>query len=262
MTGHADPHPVRELLEAYALGALEPAERDAVDAHLPTCGACRAELDALADALGEVDFMIASIPAEPPPAPLRQRVLEAVEPAARELSPARPPRLAGLRLRVVSAAAVVALLVLAISLVRVDQLSHSLAQERQQRAELAAIVEDREVVLEVVDSATTVRRVLRATTPDSRSYGKLFTRPDLAHVVAMAARLPQAPEGERYLLWLTLDGRQFLAGAFDVNADGFGQLVLDADRNGPLYESALVTLQATSDAAEGQRVLTWPAATP
>src|SRR5919108_93067 len=43
-------HP-RDDLAAYALGALDPHERQAVDAHLETCASCRAEVDAYRAAL-------------------------------------------------------------------------------------------------------------------------------------------------------------------------------------------------------------------
>ena len=56
MTDH-DPNHDREQLGAYALGALEPAEAQAVDEHLATCAECRGELDEMAEMrefLGEV----------------------------------------------------------------------------------------------------------------------------------------------------------------------------------------------------------------
>lgn len=46
----------RAMLGAYALGALDEAEREQVDAHLRQCGACRTELARLvaaAEALNE-----------------------------------------------------------------------------------------------------------------------------------------------------------------------------------------------------------------
>ena len=45
MMGHEE---VRASLGAYAIGALEPAERHEVERHLPACASCRAELAALA----------------------------------------------------------------------------------------------------------------------------------------------------------------------------------------------------------------------
>jgi anti-sigma factor RsiW len=49
MTGHTtDCSDVRNLLGVYVVGAIEPAERATVDAHLPHCPECREELAGLA----------------------------------------------------------------------------------------------------------------------------------------------------------------------------------------------------------------------
>jgi anti-sigma factor RsiW len=48
MTGSADCRDIRHALGVYVLGAIEPAERSTVDAHLSTCPECREELAGLA----------------------------------------------------------------------------------------------------------------------------------------------------------------------------------------------------------------------
>jgi len=48
MTGSADCRDIRHALGVYVLGAIDPAERAAVDAHLSTCPECREELAGLA----------------------------------------------------------------------------------------------------------------------------------------------------------------------------------------------------------------------
>jgi len=48
MTGSADCRELRHSLGVYVLGAIDPAERAAVDAHLSTCPECREELAGLA----------------------------------------------------------------------------------------------------------------------------------------------------------------------------------------------------------------------
>jgi anti-sigma-K factor RskA len=72
---------VDELLEAYALGALEPDEARAVEAHLAGCARCRA----LADAARETAAALAyAAPLFDPPASLRARVLARVHEVATE----------------------------------------------------------------------------------------------------------------------------------------------------------------------------------
>lgn len=48
MTGSADCRDIRHALGVYVLGAIDPAERSVVDAHLSSCPECREELAGLA----------------------------------------------------------------------------------------------------------------------------------------------------------------------------------------------------------------------
>jgi anti-sigma factor RsiW len=273
----------KDLLDAYALGVLEADECHAVEQHLASCTECRqlaADLAATADLL---PLALAAASSLRPPPDLKDRVLRAahgsamVAPetgvstraraASAESSPGgitssavdrwriMPGRVG--RWRTVAAAAL--LVVLALSLLWGVRLSEALDQERAMRASVAAhFSRQQEIVLEVVDAAEATRVILRSPDPDSRAYGKLFTRPDLPHVVAMAARLPMPPEGQTYHLWLTSEGRTFLAGVLPVNDQGFGLLTFDADHDGPSYEAARLTLQAAgADAPGGETVLAW-----
>ncbi len=125
------------------------------------------------------------------------------------------------------------------------------------------LVSQQETVLEVVDARNTIKRNLAP--PDgsggaTASYGKLYTRPDLSDVVAMAGRLPPPPAGQAYHLWLTQAGQSSapqLAGVLAFN-QGFGLLVFDAAQPGPTYNAAWVTLQPPGSAAPaGPTVLRW-----
>jgi hypothetical protein len=156
-----------------------------------------------------------------------------------------------------------AALVLALSIGWSVHLGVALARERALRAEFAALVSQQEVVLEVVDSRQTVKRLL--TPPDgggspTAPYGKLYTRPDLPQVVAMAARLPAPPVGQAYHLWVVQEGHPQLAGVLAFN-QGFGLLVFDAGRSGPDYGGAWITAQPLGSAGpSGSPVLRWQAA--
>jgi anti-sigma factor RsiW len=272
-----------DLLEGYALGVLEADECHAVERHLATCTECRrlaADLAATADLLP-----LALAVASPlrPPADLKDRVLRAAQGSAivvpkpevstRPGATSAEPSPVGLtssvadrwrilpgragRWRTVAAAAL--LVVLALSLLWGVRLSEALDQERALREQVAAhFTQQQEIVLEVVDADDATRLILRSPDPDSRAYGKLFTRSDLPHVVAMAARLPIPPQGQTYHLWLTSEGRTFLAGVLPINDQGFGLLTFDADHDGPVYEAARLTLQAAgAEAPGGETMLAW-----
>ena len=92
--GHDDR---RDDLAAYALGALDPGEAEALEAHLGVCRACRDYLRALWPA---VDALAASVPQVEPPPALRERLVATVRAEAERIAaaereraePARPRR--------------------------------------------------------------------------------------------------------------------------------------------------------------------------
>jgi anti-sigma-K factor RskA len=79
-------HPDRDDLVAFALGALEPAEERAVEAHAPSCARCTRELEALVPAVAVLGESVEQL--EPPPE-LRERVQAEVR-ADAERSEAEP----------------------------------------------------------------------------------------------------------------------------------------------------------------------------
>jgi anti-sigma-K factor RskA len=90
-------HPDRDDLVAYSLGALEPRDAAAVEAHAPTCARCSRELEATAPAVAVLGESVEQL--EPPPE-LRERVLAIVHEEARDQpdeAPARSGERRGLR---------------------------------------------------------------------------------------------------------------------------------------------------------------------
>jgi hypothetical protein len=260
---------VREQLEESVLGMLDRETQQSIAQHLSGCAECRRLLDEYANALATLPTVLAAVSPHSLPDEVKTRLLAAVAsssapvqpeemPAASHLSALPPVLPAGgraamrptnarnanlwrLRLALVAAAF---LLVLAIAWS--IRLNVALARERALRAEFVDLVgQQQELVLEVVDSNDTTRRVLRSPAGDSRAYGKLFTRAGMTHVVAMAARLPPPPTGQAYHLWLTSGGHTELAGVLAVNSAGFGLLIHEAETDQPVYEAAEVTLQPT-----------------
>lgn len=80
--GHED---YKELLALEAVGALEAEGRRTLDAHLPDCAECRAELRDMSDAAAALAFAVAPVA---PPAHLRARILESVRAEAPAAAPA------------------------------------------------------------------------------------------------------------------------------------------------------------------------------
>jgi anti-sigma factor RsiW len=278
--------PIREQLEAYALGALDPAAAAQVREHLVSCLACRGRLAELERAAASLSEALIALGPLPPPE-LKQQLLAAIgdetpresrderlrQPAsmlagattvtAGHKPPATPPHPWRPRPNFITIARLAAAAVLILALGWSVRLAVALEEQRAISAEFAALVSQQEIVLEVVDSDATIRRVLRTTDPGACepgtcSYGKLFTRTDMRHVVAMAARLPESPEGQSYRLWLTTAGSTEPAGTLNVDVKGFGLLVFDADEDGPTYDRAELILQPDQSVSpDGDVVLRW-----
>jgi anti-sigma-K factor RskA len=264
---------IRPLLEADALGALEPDERAAVEQHLAGCAECRQRAQAYAQAAHALPDALATRSPLAVPPDLKGRVLQALtaplaqpQPDKTRLASAdgRQPHQPGGRRSLwrwpralVTFASV---LVAVLALVWNAHLNVALAQERALRAEYASLVDQQELVLEVIDSRETVKAFLRPLDGESPSYGKLYTRPGLSHVVVMAARLPFPAAGEAYHVWVTQQGETRLAGVLNVNVQGFGLLLFEAEQPSPVYEAAQLTLQRLdTQHPAGQPILSWPA---
>jgi hypothetical protein len=258
------------MMEAYALGALDVPDQTMLETHLTECVDCRELLDEYVEVVNALPQAVALASPLQLPDALKARLLQSLDMAPSVAAAPLPPKPQLTLAQPISSwwrtrplATVAAILLLLILLGWSVQLSVALARERALRAEFANLVDQQEVVLEVIDSSKTTRRVLLPPEKgSSAAYGKLFTRADLPQVVAMAARLPQPPIGQAYHLWLTSAGQTRPAGVMKVNEQGFGLLVFDADRNGPVYDSAQLTLQPIgSSTPANSSILTWKLST-
>ncbi|MET9021827.1 anti-sigma factor [Actinopolymorpha sp. NPDC004070] len=191
---------VHTLAGAYALDAVPADECEVFEAHLRKCRGCRSELDEF----GETAVRLAAAVAVPPPARLRERVLEQVS-WTRQLAPvvSRPGTHRGrLGRRLFAAAAAVVLIVAAgVTGVQIHQLQGRTAQQQLITSIVAA--------------------------PDARSIhggisrgGRLtlvFSRRQ-ARTLVIVDHLPPPPKGHAYQMWLLDNGTARSAGMLDVSA--------------------------------------------
>ncbi|MFI8962777.1 anti-sigma factor [Streptomyces sp. NPDC053493] len=203
------------LAAAYALGALEDGERQAFEAHLHACEACRqeaAEFEATAARL-------AAAVAQPPPASAKAQVMAAID-GVRQLPPRVPATLAiapapsvggVLRRRTVSLALAAAVAAAALGGIAAWQAQNGQALRAQAR--------------QAQQQLDTIGAVLAA--PDARTVHGRAANGALTTVVASdrqnkavftAAHLPAAGPGKTYQLWLDQDGTMRPAGL--IGQDG------------------------------------------
>lgn len=199
---------LHELAAAYALDALTPAERDAVEARLGDDPEFRAEVAAHR----ETAARLGDLTAARPPAELRASIMDEI--ASTPQAPAVAPTvsLADARARrrrittaLGAAAAVAALVVAAVVIVGRDGSSGV------------------DAVLSAPDAVTTV---LESETGSSIQVVWSAERDEAAVV---GTGLAAVPDDLAYQLWFLLDAGVSSAGVFTPDADGAVSVVLDVD---------------------------------
>jgi anti-sigma-K factor RskA len=254
---------IRALLEEYAVDLLDPTEQAQVEVHLSSCTECQQTVALYRDLVAQLPEVLAARSPHRLPGHVKNSLLQKLQASTNSIpttatSPTMPAvrtnhqppvsPVAGFWARLLRPplrlALVAASLLLVLALAWSVRLNVALARERALRAEFAELAaQQHELVLEIVDSSKTTRRLLLPPAKDSRAYGKVYTRPDFPYVVAMAARLPAPPPGQAYHLWLLQGDQAQLAGLLKVSTDGFGLLIYEAANNQHNYTATQVTLQ-------------------
>ena len=223
---------IHALSGAYAVDALDPAERLLFEQHLAACPDCRAEVDSLREAAA----MLPEITLAEPPPGIRERLLAdistvrplppVVEPtplplddAPGQVVPAQVVPLASRRRRfapaMVAAAAVVALVGGGIVISQPWNDDSSNQQTTLTAADRVLQDPDAQHVLkEFPDGAT-------ATLVRSEAEGK---------AVLLTKKMPPAPSGKVYELWLQVGGVMVPAGTMPDAADQ--TVLLEGDASG------------------------------
>ncbi|MFN8593300.1 MAG: anti-sigma factor [Thermomicrobiales bacterium] len=218
---------LRELLGVYALDLTDADETAAIEAHLPTCTECRAELSELRAAVGALPLLTA--PLEPPPA-LRSRVEAAIlaEPptAAGSPAPVPLPQRPATPTNVITPPpsfwsrgkpwAAVAAILLLVSL-------GLLAWNLQLRRQIAALPTPEVIALAPSDAAP-------------NAGGEVRYDPTARLFMLDVHDLPALPAGEVYQVWLIGDAGPVPVGVFSSPTDRYAVI---ADRN--RYQTVAIT---------------------
>lgn len=226
------------LVDAYALDALDAAERDRFQAHLAGCERCQA---ALAESLRVLTALGSSVAPVPLPPALKARVIahaiasaprSASQPASSRQSamrqmPATPAWLAlAAAVLVVVAGAYAWSLRTQLASVR-ETMTEADARAAQLRTELLTLRSDSARLSRMIDvlSASDVVRVDLAGQSDAPSAtGRAFWS-SARGLVFSAERLPALPSGRVYQLWLVTKTSPLSAGLLAPDAAGSATLI-------------------------------------
>lgn len=213
---------------AYALDALDDAERRQFGAHLASCATCRGQIDELRVTASALAYDVDPLDA---PEALERRILLAVRAERAHRSSRQRWALPAAAVAGVAAALAIGFGIWA------THLSHSLSHQRTaQRADARALA-----VLAAPGARTIVLR-------DGR--GKLVVAPGGAAVV-VASNLTPPPAGKTYEAWVVRRGRARPAGLF---RGGAGASVVALTEPAPRGSIVGVTIEA----AGGSRTPTSP----
>jgi Anti-sigma-K factor rskA/Putative zinc-finger len=191
--GTEAPH---DLTAAYALDALDPAERLVFEAHLARCEHCRRELAALSETVGMLAYAVEG-PAPPPQ--LRERILESARAERQNVVPLRPRW--AIPAAATAAVAVAAAVVLA---VWASSLSHRVSR-------LEAQSHRQERVASILSSTGAHRYAF--------GHGERLVVTPTGEAALVFRRLPRARPGMTYEAWVAEGGKPKPAGTFNAGTD-------------------------------------------
>jgi anti-sigma-K factor RskA len=190
---------LHELTAGYALDALDPAEREAFEAHLEGCERCQEELASF----WEVTGGLAVAAGGPAPSPaLRERILEAARAEEQNVVPITSRRRVSPVLASMTAIAATVAIGLGIYAMSLNnQLDDSRAALSTQQA-VAGVLAD-----------------ANATTVDMNGGSGKVVVDDSGTAVLVLNALPSAPAGKTYQAWGIADNTPVSAGVFAPEGD-------------------------------------------
>jgi anti-sigma-K factor RskA len=243
---HSERH--EELVAAVALGMPLGPERAELDAHLeegcPICEELLADMRAASTALG------GAVPAAPPPAELRRRILASLGPSRAGGSPepaSRPaPAPPTFAWRVLAAAAA---LLFVVAVLDDARLRRDREELRSRTAQLANRLQTTETELaqrvlraRVLESEDVQMMLLGGQGPQPDARARVFWSPTARRGVLVASNLAQLPPDRQYELWVFHDGKPVNAGVFDPDAQGRA-LFESTDFSQPVAQNFAVTVE-------------------
>lgn len=217
---------IKQLLDAYALGAADADETQAVEEHVADCVRCWSELDEAQRAAAAIALSTA---VQEAPDALRRRVLADAERAEVDLVPRVKALLR--RLWPVGAGAMAAGIAASLAFVafvqaEVDDLR---GDNSRLQADLVAAGEQlsqQREVMSVLAAPDTQQVTLQPTDPGSPAAGVFHWSGTSRSGALLCNNLPALPEGQVYTVWLLTDSGVQKVGTFTA-WDGIGQLGVD-----------------------------------
>ena len=273
-------HP-EDMLEAFALDALDLEEEENVQDHLDGCDQCSDAVDRFQAAAAE---MALSVNPQDPPASLRARLMQAIsreEPPAPtapepQLVPSLGDRLLDSRLvrTLVPLGASVAMVLVIFAVAMNIRITNQVDDLRRQNAALQASLTSNVATMtaqindaaaaesEVMETVLNLQQAsyelaqpnnmsleLRSPSAGSSSKGILLVSSDGSRGVIMVAGMNPPTESMEYHVWLMRGHDKLWVGKISVDARGWGTVLLQLPESIMAFEKVELTEGATNSAA-------------
>jgi anti-sigma-K factor RskA len=244
----------RSELGAYALDAVSPDERAAIDEHLKTCDSCRAELKTVSDAAAALASAVPSHPMDKDrSAVVKQRLLDRARAEKRVVTPIQSVTIPARTRQLpwwLAAAASVAFAVATYKAIQTgqerDALRTELVTESMRSSALKDSLAERERTLLAMAGADV--KVVELVANNRRPNARMFWAQSTNTWTMFAHNMPAPPRGRTYQLWLiTREGTRISAGTF--MPDQSGSAVVTAQY--PLASDALQMIAVTEEPSGG-----------
>jgi hypothetical protein len=240
---------VRDSLDAYALGALDSDEREAIEVHLASCPECR---NLLTRALHTVEALALAVPSVEPSQGARERLLASVNdtPAPVLVEPIpidtarskRTRRFGQLILPAVSVAA-------ALLLVGVGVLGVLLNRALDERDDARSTAQMLSTYVSAGGQVVTMQAQPASIYKSYQGQGSLLMAPGMEPVVVVAG-CPESGDFLTYWVWFAKGTERTPAGKLTVGDDGSGWMTLDPDLPLSEFDTIGITVVLADDARE------------
>jgi len=214
---------VRDMVDAYALGAVEAADGRALEEHIADCVRCWEELT---KAQRTAALLALASPLSDAPAGLEARIMEAAArerrrerskatPLLRRISLGWPAVAAGLGVAAAAALAFASFLQIQMNDLRNDK--DELAQQMESTQE---VVQGQAQVITISAAEDTRQMVMARVAGPEGAWGEYFWSRSAGGGFIVCHAMPAPPEGQVYQAWFELDGKVVAAGTFAPSEDG------------------------------------------
>ena len=226
-----DCNETKDLLDAYALGAVDPDTAYRLEGHVAGCAECSEELS---KSRRTASLLVLSVPLRRAPDRLRRRVMTSAQ--KNDAGDARPRLLDRLRLSWRPAAAglgtagIAAVLVASLLQVQLSDLRGDKNQLAQQLTAASTEIEQQRQIVAVLSASDSEKVPMNAAALRTQAESVYNWSRDSAAGFIVCSNFPTPPAGYVYQVWFTTSNSAESVATFLPHADGGCQIPMDMSR--------------------------------